>query len=431
MTDDLQRALDRAHDADIAVHSVAVSIGGEEIVDTAVAPWGSDVPHRMYSVSKSVTAVAVLLLAEEGRLNLRDPIMDHFPEMGTVHPWLAATLIDDMLAMTGPHSRTTYGAQDDDWLESYFRVAPTHRPGTLFTYDTSASYVLSALIERLAGMPMLDYLRPRLLDPLGVGSGMRFLTGPEGISHGGSGLIAAPRDMLRIADAVTGTVAVLPETVRDLLLEHRSDPGTQTWGAALRHGYGRQIWLPGGEDWLMFGLGGQVVYGDPSRRLSAVVTADATVVDSGDQRLVDLLMTALAGDVGGDVQVRPPTPPHDPVSAAMLHGVGTLVSGEGAPPRLRVMTDATGGEIEIPGASLRFDTTSPTVTTLPLGDAVTTAGWSSPGVLDVRVSAAADDIASVRMRLVATDDGILTVMSQGSGPEIGAEWTWRGSYRMP
>jgi hypothetical protein len=162
-----------------------------------------------------------------------------------------------------------------------------------------------------------------------------------------------------------------------------------------------------------------------------VVTADATVVDSGDQRLVDLLMTALAGDVGGDVQVRPPTPPHDSVSAAMLHGVGTLISGEGAPPRLRVMTDATGGEIETSGAALRFDTTSPTVTTLPLGDAVTTAGWSSPGVLDVRVSAAADDIASVRMRLVATDDGILTVMSQGSGPEIGAEWTWRGSYRMP
>lgn len=435
MTDDLQHLLERAHAADIAIHSFAVSIDGDEVVRAGVPPWGHDVPHRMYSVSKSITAVAILLLADEGRLSLDDPIVDHFPEMGPVHPWLGATRIDDMLAMTGPHSRTTYVADGDGWLESYFRVPPTHRPGTLFTYDTSASYVLSALVERLSGMPMLDYLRPRLLDPLGVGSTMRFLTGPEGISHGGSGLIAAPGDMLRIAEAVNGTVEVLPASVRTRLLERRSTPATQTWGAALRHGYGRQVWLPDDGCWLMFGLGGQLVYGDPSRRIAAVVTADTTTLASGDQRLVDLLLPALGLDVGAGVgagvQLRPPTPSHDPASARAVRGICTLVSGEGAPQRLAVELDGGGGVIEVAGSTLRFDTAHPSVTTLPLGDAVVTAGWSSPGVLDVRVSAAADDIASVRLRLVATDDGILTVMSQGFGPEIGPEWTWRGSYLAP
>ncbi|WP_311244778.1 serine hydrolase domain-containing protein [Microbacterium sp. WCS2018Hpa-23] len=428
MAAQLQQMLDRAHAADLAIHSLAVSVAGEDVVRAGVDPWGHDVPHRMYSVSKSVTAMAILLLAEEGRLGLADPIADHFPEMGPVHPWLAATRIDDMLAMTGPHSRTTYDADGDGWLESYFRVPPTHRPGTLFTYDTSASYVLSALVERLAGMPMLDYLRPRLLDPLGAGHSMTFLTGPEGISHGGSGLIAAPADMLRVAQAVNGEVEVLPASVRERLLEHRSSPATQTWGAALRHGYGRQVWLPGEGCWLMFGLGGQLVYGDPSRRIAAVVTADTTTLASGDQRLVDLVVAALGGDFDGDVLLYPPTPPHDPESARPLRGDCTLVSGEGAPQRITVDADADGGELDVAGSALRFDTARPTVTTLPLGDAVVTAGWSAPGVLDVRVSASADDIASVRLRLVATDDGILTVMSQGFGPGIGPEWTWRGSY---
>nr|WP_201468798.1 serine hydrolase domain-containing protein [Microbacterium hydrocarbonoxydans] len=434
MTSDLQRLLDGAHAADIAIHSLAISVDGEERVRTAVQPWGHAVPHRMYSVSKSVTSLAILLLADEGRLSLDDPIIDHFPEMAPVHTWLAATRIDDMLAMTGPHPRTTYDVDGDGWLESYFRVPPTHRPGTLFTYDTSASYVLSALVERLAQVPMLEYLRPRLLDPLGVGRSMRFLTGPEGISHGGSGLIAAPGDMLRIAEAVNGTVDVLPAGVRARLIERRSHPATQTWGAALRHGYGRQIWLPGAGCWLMFGLGGQLVYGDPSRGLAAVVTADATTLASGDQRLLDLFIAALAhddDDARGQVLLHPPTPPHDFAAARSVHGTGTLLSGEGAPSRLSVALDADGGALTIDGLTLRFDTASPTVTTLPLGDAVITAGWSSPGVLDARVSAAADDIASVRLRLVATDDGILTVMSQGSGPEIGVQWTWRGSYRMP
>ncbi|QDE33842.1 beta-lactamase family protein [Microbacterium foliorum] len=431
MTGGLQRLLERAHAADIAIHSLAVSVDGDDLVRAGVSPWGHDVPHRMYSVSKSVTAIAVLLLAEEGRLGLADPIAGHFPEMGAVHPWLAATRIDDMLAMTGPHSRTTYDADGDGWLESYFRVPPTHRPGTLFTYDTSASYVLSALVERLSGMPMLDYLRPRLLEPLGVGRTMTFLTGPEGISHGGSGLIAAPGDMLRVAEAVNGTIGVLPTSVRDRLIEHRSNPATQTWGAALRHGYGRQIWLPGEGGWLMFGLGGQLVYGDPSRRLAAVVTADTTTLASGDQRLVDLLVSVLGCEFGGDVMLRPPTPPHDPVSARPLRGACTLVSGEGAPPRLTVELDSDGGELDVAGYALRFDTARPTVTTLPIGDAVVTAGWSAPGVLDLRVSAAAADIASVRLRLVVTDDGILTVMSQGFGPAIGSEWTWRGSYLAP
>lgn len=435
MSAPLRTLLDAARAADIAIHSLEVSVDQHPLVSCGVSPFGPDVAHRMYSVSKSITGLAVLLLAEEGRLSLDDPIATHFPELQPVHPWVAATRIDHMLAMTGPHSRTTYDAEGDGWLESYFRVPPTHRPGTLFTYDTSASYVLSALVERLTGERMLDYLRPRLLDPLGVGDGARFLNGPEGISHGGSGLIAVPTDLLRIAEALNGRgvrqgVRVLSELVVDQLLERCSDPGTQTWGAPLRAGYGRQIWLPGGGAWMMFGLGGQIVYGDPARSLAAVITADTTTLTGGDQRLVDLMLRALsADDLEREVELAAPGPEHDAAHAAGAHGTYPIVTGEDAPDQISVTVDASGGRIGWGDRTLDFSTAHPTVASSPLGDAVVTAGWSSNGTLDVRMSAMGDDIASVRLRLVVTDDGVITLMSQGFGPAIDLSWTWRGSYR--
>lgn len=435
MADALCEFVDRAIDADIALHTLQVSVDGELTVTDSVAPFSVNEPHRMYSVSKSITGLAILLLADQGALRLDDCIVDHFPEMAPVHPWLAETRIDDMLAMTGPHSRTTYDADRGDWLESYFRVPPTHRPGAFFTYDTSASYVLAALVERLSGSTLLDFLRPLVLEPLGIGAGARFLTGPEGYSHGGSGLLAAPADLLPLAELINGGGArngtrILPEAVVDRLIERRSDPGLQTWGAPLRVGYGRQVWLPGGGSWLMFGLGGQLVYGDPAEKIAAVVTADATALASGDQRLVDLLCGALrAGKPAPGAALRTPPRAHDAAHARTLHGRYTSLTGENAPPELHVDLTAEGGQVRVAGECVRFSVDGPRVDSLSLGRAVVTAGWSAPGVLQLRVSAADDDIASVRMRIVTHGDDLISVMSQGFGPAIDPAWTWRGSYR--
>ncbi|MFB7249981.1 serine hydrolase domain-containing protein [Microbacterium sp. NPDC056234] len=446
MTRPLRTLFAEAHAADIALHSIQISVGGRTIVREDIAPFGLQAPHRLYSVSKSFTGLAVLLLVEEGLLALDDGIMTYFPEQAPVHPWLEQTRIDDMLAMTGPYSRTTYVEASDSWFESYFQVPPTQRPGTLFTYDTSASYVLAALVERVAGMPMLDYLRPRLLDPLGIGAGAHFLPGPEGISHGGSGLIMAPADLLPIAEVLNGggcrgSRRILPERVVARLLEPRSSPAMQTWGAPLRAGYGRQMWLPGGDSWMMFGLGGQIVYGDPARQLAAVVTADTTTLTGGDQRLVEMLLRAV-DELGQDAQrddgpaadsaigIAPPTPPHDPQYAVPVRADAVLITGEGAPGAIVVEVGADGGRVHWEDAhELVFATMRPTTVPTALGDAVVTAGWTAPGVLHVRLSAVGDDIASVRLRLVVSGDGILTLMSQGFGPRTRDSWTFRGSYQ--
>ncbi|WP_243229559.1 serine hydrolase [Microbacterium sp. CIAB417] len=439
MSDPLRTLLGEADAAGITLHSLEISIAGRTVVRSGIAPFGPDAPHRMYSVSKTFTGLAVLLLAEEGRLSLSDPIATHFPEHVPVHEWLAQTRIDDMLAMVGPHSRTTYVEASDSWLPSYFRVPPTHRPGALFTYDTSASYVLAALVERLSGAPLLEYLRPRLLTPLGVGSDARFLTGPEGISHGGSGLIMAPADLLPIAETINGGGVrsgrrILPKRVVARLIERRSGPATQTWGAALRAGYGRQVWLPGGGTWMMFGLGGQIVYGDPDRALAAVVTADTTPLVGGDQRLADMFLRALAGlepDAVTAAELAAPAPAHVTENARTVQTDAALLTGEHAPAALRLELDVAGGRVRWDAEhDVSFSTLKPTFVRSALGDTVVTAGWSAAGVLDVRLSAVGDDVASVRLRLVAADDGVLTAMSQGFGPAIDPSWTWRGSYRI-
>ncbi|MFE6735148.1 serine hydrolase domain-containing protein [Microbacterium sp. NPDC057650] len=290
-----QELVTRAAQVGIGICSLRASTGGRTVVSL-----GSDEPHRMFSVSKSITGLAILLLAEERMLRLDDPVIAHFPEMAPVHPWLAATRIDDMLAMIGPHRRTTYDEDAGGWLESYFRVEPVRPPGVRFTYDTSASYVLAALVERLAGMPMLEYLRPRLLDPLGIGAEARFVTGPEGISHGGSGLVIAPGDLLPVAEVLNaGGAGVLPEAVVAGLLEPRSDPSPQNWGIPFLTGYGRQIWLPGDGTWMMFGMHGQFVYGDPARAVAAVVASDPLpgMAPGADRQVARMLLEALAAPI--------------------------------------------------------------------------------------------------------------------------------------
>ncbi len=445
----------RALTLDIALHTVQVSVGGDTVLSAACDPLGLDAPQRMYSVSKTVTGLAIGLLAGEGTLDLDDPVVVHFPETRPVHPWLEATTLRHMLAMRGPHRSTTYKLTEGGWLESYFRVPPTHPPGTVFTYDTSASYVLAALVERLAGTSLAEYLRPRLLDPLGVGRDLRFLTGPEGVSHGGSGLVCTPRDLLRLAHllndgGVHDGARLLPADYLTAAVRPQADTALQTWGASLRHGYGYQLWLPPRGGWLMFGLGGQIVYGDPERALAVVVTADSQACASGDQRLLDdvleLLVEPLAGELDDGrrtglagspgVGLSWPAPRHDathvrPVEARYVN------TGPGpGPAELVLSLGHDGGRVRAAGdgavaggwdLELRFD--GPTRARLDGQPAVVTAGWSGPDALDLRCALHGDDLATWRARLAWTADGSLAVQSQVFGESADQAWGYHAAYR--
>ena len=447
---DLHPLVERAAALDVALHTVDVRLGDDRLVRAAAPTRGHDVPQRMYSVSKTVTGLAVGLLAAEGRLSLDDPVVKHFPDLVAghpPHPWLEATTLRHMLAMVGPHRSTTYKVREGGWLESYFRVPPTHPPGTLFTYDTSASYTLAALVERTTGGTLAAYLRPRVLDPIGVSPGLRFLTGPDGFSHGGSGLICTPDDLSRLArmlndGGVHDGARLLPAGLVAAATSPQSDPATVRWGGPFRAAYGYQLWLPPAGGWLMFGMAGQIVYGDPETGVSVVVTADSQAAVAGDQKLLDLVLDRLVeparalarGDVdappAGDVAPLPwPSPRHGAVHARPLAGTWTTRTPDAGPGTFTLDVDAAGGSVaSSDGWAISFDTAAPLATTIGDEPAVVTAGWSAPGTLDVRAGTHGDELATLRLRLALADDGTLAVQSEGFGETLDPRWTFHAAY---
>ena len=149
----------------IPLHSVLIAQHGNLLFEKYYAPYCRNKLQRMFSVTKSFTSLAIGLLEQEGKISLQDPICGYFPEYlpGRVHPWLAEMTIENMLKMQTCYNMTTYNktSTTENWVRSFFQTEPTHRPGTLFMYDTSSSHTLCALVEKLTGEKMLDYLKEK------------------------------------------------------------------------------------------------------------------------------------------------------------------------------------------------------------------------------------------------------------------------------
>ncbi len=143
------RMIDRLQRRQIPMHSLLLMRHDKLVFEGYYAPCTAHSLHRMFSISKSFTSIAVGLLVDEGKLSLDDPIMQYFPEKlpdpQSVHPWIARMTVRDMLMMRSCHASTTYKLDlESDWVASFFTTPPTHAPGTLFHYDTSAAHTLCA-----------------------------------------------------------------------------------------------------------------------------------------------------------------------------------------------------------------------------------------------------------------------------------------------
>ena len=437
MTGSFDRLLARAHANDISVHSLEVSHRGELVYSAGAAGMGPHVPHRFYSVTKTIVAIAVLLLEHEGKLSTRDRVIDYFPEKRPVHPLIELTTIDDLLGMRTPHTGTTYEEAWPEWLESFFRTAPAHRPGTLHHYDSSASYLLAAIVERLENTSWEEALRTRLFAPLGIGEDMRMLLSPEGIANGGSGMIARPHDLLVIGEMLINGgmhhgVRVLPTEVVESLVEKRTDTAMLDWGVTNRSGYAAQVWLPPQGGWLMVGLGGQFVYGDPSRELVAVITSNSMGCNAGDQKLGVMLLDALEEPLGeAPESIAWPAPPHDPAHARTMSGTARVIASRGM--RSHVTVDLAADRVSLDAGAFAFTVRVGEETPIEIegvGHGIVTGGWCAPGIFDARIDVIGDGIARQRVRIVVTDDGMITVEAQGFAQYVPEGWTGQGTYQL-
>ncbi|MEZ4714107.1 MAG: serine hydrolase [Caldilineaceae bacterium] len=247
------------------------------------APWSAARKHRMYSVSKSFVALAVGMMIDEGRLTLADRVADYFPDKLPVnlHPWLADSTVRDLLMMATAHSSTSYTRDDPDWVWTFFNRTPSHPPGAIFAYDTAATVVLTAIVERLAGAPFLDYMRPRFLDRIGFSADAWCVRTPEGGSWGGSGVICTLRDMAKVALAcmnggLWGDAQLLPAAYVAAATAKQIDNAIRGHG-----GYGYQIWREKANGFSFRGMGSQYAICLPDQEFMFTCIADTQGAPSG------------------------------------------------------------------------------------------------------------------------------------------------------
>ncbi len=185
-----------------ALHSFMLVRHGQVVAEGWWAPYAADEPHMMFSLSKSFTSTAVGLAISEGKLSLDDPVLRFFPDEAPDAPGdnLKALRIRDLLTMsTGHHEDAIRGFPydaEDSVVKRFLALPVAHKPGTFFLYNTPASYMLSAIVQKVTGQTVLDYLRPRLFEPLGIVN-PTWEASKQGISMGGFGLSVRTEDIAR------------------------------------------------------------------------------------------------------------------------------------------------------------------------------------------------------------------------------------------
>ncbi len=183
--------LDAVEHEKMELHSFMMLRHGQVIAEGWWQPYGPDLVHTMYSMSKSFTSTAVGLAVAEGRLSVEDKVVSFFPDdlPAQVSENLAAMRIKDLLTMSTGNEKepTQVCIKSENWVRTFLAQTIAHKPGTQFMYNSAATYMCSAIVQKTTGQSVLEYLTPRLFTPLGI-SGMRWETCPRGINTGGWGL---------------------------------------------------------------------------------------------------------------------------------------------------------------------------------------------------------------------------------------------------
>jgi CubicO group peptidase (beta-lactamase class C family) len=245
-------ALDAA--SDIEPHSMMLLRHGRLVASGWWAPYTSERPQLVYSISKSFTATAAGIAAAEGLLRLDDPVISYFPEFEAdiTDPRSRAMLVRHVASMASGHeTETLFRAREldrEELVRGFLLVPPEQDPGTVFAYNQPATYTLGAIVQRVTGQSLTEYLRPRLLDPLGIGEAA-WLRDRHGRELGFSGLHTTTDAIARLGQLyLDGGVwegeRLLPEWwVTEATRTQIANAGAAMGGVDWQQGYGFTFWM--------------------------------------------------------------------------------------------------------------------------------------------------------------------------------------------
>ncbi|MDR0508075.1 MAG: beta-lactamase family protein [Dysgonamonadaceae bacterium] len=181
-------------------HSFVFLRHGKVIAEGWWEPYQPKLKQTVYSTSKTFTSTAIGFAVSEKLLSVDDKVISFFPDMlpDTVSPYLAQLSVKDLLSMTaGQNPEPRWINSGKDWVRNFLSVPVVDEPGSTFLYNSMATYMLSAIIQKVTGQRTLDYLQPRLFEPLAI-QDAEWEISPEGINSGGWGLRLHTEDMAKL-----------------------------------------------------------------------------------------------------------------------------------------------------------------------------------------------------------------------------------------
>jgi CubicO group peptidase (beta-lactamase class C family) len=338
---------------------------GQLVLEEEWAPYRLQDRHALYSVSKSFTSTAIGLLVEEGKLTIDDKVVSFFgsdvlPEK--ISDNLAAMEIRHLLTMSTGHAQDTIERVSGErrGIQAFLSLEVEHEPGAPFVYNTGATYMLSAILQKVTGETLLDYLRPRLFEPLGIDEAT-WVTSREGVTVGGWGLSISTESVAKFGQLLLQRgewegKQLVPASWIDAATAKQVDNSTSE-NTDSQQGYGFQFWRARHNTYRGDGAFGQYCLVIPDHDAVLVITSASPDMPAVLDIAWEHLLPALQGG-SGDGTARPPR-------LELLPPAGTTPSGDGrtyefdANPMgiaaVRLDADGTGTFTFAPGSLAEFN----------------------------------------------------------------------------
>ena len=229
------------------MHSFMLVRHGHVVAEGWWKPEAAEKQHVLWSLSKSFTSTAVGLAVAEGKLSVDDLVLKFFPEEAPEKPAdkLKLMRVRDLLTMSTGHDVEVKFTTNAPWVQTFLAHPVPHKPGTHFQYNTPGTHMLSAIVRKVTGETVLDYLRPRLFEPLGI-ENPQWGASPQGNTIGGYGLYIRTEDIAKFGQLYLqkgkwNGKQLLPaawvEQATSKQVSNGSDP-SKDWD----QGYGFQFW---------------------------------------------------------------------------------------------------------------------------------------------------------------------------------------------
>ena len=298
----INKFIDTINDKKINLHSFMLLRHGKIAAEGYYKPFVKDYKHRIFSVSKSFTSAAVGIAIDEGLIGLNDRIVDFFPEKlcGNVHEYNGMMTVEHLLKMATSHEKST-STEGVDWVKGFLNTEPSHRPGTIFAYDTTGTHTLCAILQKVTGMTVHEYLKNRLFGHIGIGE-IEWESCPMNINKGGSGIKCTTEDMARFGQlylqkGLWNGLRLITEKWVEQSTSKQIDNTNTSFMLDGKKGYGYKFWRCRNNSYCAFGMGGQFILVIPEKDAVFVTTANTNLHKDAHQSILDTFWETIYPDM--------------------------------------------------------------------------------------------------------------------------------------